>query len=126
LPEDDQGWHAARRLFSAHRVDDTRTMQTIAETYAQSGALIDPHSAVAVAAARAEIGAGGSAPMVAFACAHPAKFPDAVERATGIRPKLPPVLDDLLERRERLTILPNDPGAVTRYIRAHARRARTC
>jgi threonine synthase len=39
---------------------------------------------------------------------------------------LPPVLGDLLERRERETVLPNDPGAVTRYIRAHARRARTC
>ena len=126
LPEDDQGWRSARRLFSAHRVDDTRTMQTIAQTYARSGALIDPHSAVAVAAARAELRAGGgSAPMVAFACAHPAKFPDAVERATGIRPKLPPVLDDLLERRERLTVLPNDPDAVIRYVRAHARRART-
>jgi threonine synthase len=127
LPEDTQVWHAARGLFSAHRVDDTRTMQTIAETYARSGTLIDPHSAVAVAAARAEIRADdGGAPMVAFACAHPAKFPDAVERATGIRPELPPVLADLLERRERLTMLPNDLGAVTRYIRAHARRARTC
>ncbi len=126
LPEDDQAWRAACRLFSAHRVDDTLTMQTIADTYARSGMLIDPHSAVAVAAALAEIHAGsGGAPMVAFACAHPAKFPDAVERATGIRPELPPVLDDLLERRERLTILPNDHGAVTRYIRAHARRART-
>ena len=127
LPEDAQVWHAARGLFSAHRVDDTRTMQTIAETYARSGMLIDPHSAVAVAAARAELRAGdGGAPMVAFACAHPAKFPDAVERATGIRPELPPVLGDLLERRERLTILPNEPGAVTRYLRAHARRARVC
>src|SRR5262249_5228812 len=47
LPEDPQVWHAARGLFSAHRVDDTRTMQTIAETYARSGTLIDPHSAVA-------------------------------------------------------------------------------
>ena len=101
-------------------------MQTIAETYARSGALIDPHSAVAVAAARDEIGAnGGRAPMVAFACAHPAKFPDAVERATGIRPALPPAFGDLLERSERLTVLPNDAAAVTRYIRAHARRART-
>src|SRR5215831_2685263 len=122
LPEDDQAWRTACRLFSAHRVDDTLTMQTIAETYARSGMLIDPHSAVAVAAARAEIRAlAGSAPMVALACAHPAKFPDAVERATGIRPELPPVLGDLLERRERLTVLPNNPGAVTRYIRAHAR-----
>jgi threonine synthase len=57
-----------------------------------------------------------------LACAHPAKFPDAVERATGIRPPLPPELGDLLERRERVTVLPNDVGAVTRYLRAHARR----
>jgi threonine synthase len=127
LPADAQVWHAARGLFSAHRVDDTLTMQTIAETYARSGMLIDPHSAVALAAARAELRAGdGGTPMVAFACAHPAKFPDAVERATGIRPELPRALGDLLERRERLITLPNDPGAVTRYIRAHARRARTC
>ena len=126
LPEDDRAWRAARRLFSAHRVDDTRTMQTIGETYARSGMLIDPHSAVAVAAARAELRAvSGGALVVAFACAHPAKFPDAVERATGIRPELPSFLGDLLERRERLTVLPNDPGALTRYIRAHARRART-
>jgi threonine synthase len=126
LPEDDQGWRAARLLFSAHKVDDTRTMQTIAETYARSGALIDPHTAVAVAAARDEIRAnGGSVPMIALGCAHPAKFPDAVERATGVRPKLPPVLGDLLARPERLTVLPNDLGAVTGYIRAHARRART-
>jgi threonine synthase len=101
-------------------------MQTIAETYARSGTLIDPHSAVAVAAARAELRAGGGRePIVAFACAHPAKFPDAIERATGIRPELPSVLGDLLERHERFTVLPNDPGAVTRYVRAHARRART-
>ena len=126
LPEDQQGWRAARRLFSAHRVDDACTMQTIKEIYARSGALIDPHTAVAVAAARAEIRASNSsAPMIAFACAHPAKFPDAVERATGIRPTLPPPLDDLLERRERLIVLPNDPDVVTRFIRAHARRAKT-
>jgi threonine synthase len=125
LPEDAQVWQAARHLFSAHRVDDTRTMQTIAETYARSGTLIDPHSAAAVAAARAELHSGsGSTPMVAFACAHPAKFPDAVERATGIRPALPPILGDLLERREQLIVLPNDLGAVTRFIRAHARRCK--
>ncbi len=124
LPEDDQAWRAARGLFSAHKVGDTTTMQTIAQTYARSGALIDPHTAVAVAAARAEIGRHrGAAPMVALACAHPAKFPEAVERATGIRPALPPALGDLLERRERLTVLPNDLAAVVRFIRAHARRA---
>jgi threonine synthase len=122
MPEDDQAWHMARRLFSVFKVDDNQTMETIAETYARSGKLIDPHTAVAVAAARAGISPDdGNAPMIAFACAHPAKFPDAVERATGIRPALPPALGELLERRERVVVLPNDLGAVARFIRAHAR-----
>jgi threonine synthase len=124
LPDDDQAWRAARRLFSAHKVDDTQTMQTITETYARTGMLIDPHTAVAIGSARAEMADDtSSTPMVALGCAHPAKFPDAVERATGIRPELPPALGDLFERRERLISLPNEIGAVTRYIRTHARRA---
>jgi threonine synthase len=124
LPADEQAWRTARDLFSAHKVDDTLTMQTIAETHARSGTLIDPHTAVAVAAARAALGIEADpAPMVAFATAHPAKFPDAVERATGIRPALPPALGELFEKRERLTVLANDRSAVKRFIRAHARRA---
>jgi threonine synthase len=125
LPRFDREWRAAQGLFSAHKIDDSSTMQTIAETYARSGMLIDPHTAVAVGAARAELDANEcAAPMVALACAHPAKFPDAVERATGIRPPLPGELADLFERRERLTVLPNDQAAVTRYIHAYARRRR--
>ena len=99
-------------------------MQAIADTYARAGILIDPHTAVAVAAAPAELGAQpGGAPMVALATAHPAKFPDAVERATGIRPPPPAALAELFDQRERMTILPNDFGAVRRFIRAHTRRA---
>jgi len=60
--------------------------------------------------------------MIALASAHPAKFPDAAARATGIRPALPPALGDIMERRERVTVLPNDLNAVARYVRAHARR----
>ncbi len=124
LPADEQAWRTARDLFSAHKVDDTLTMQTIAETHARSGTLIDPHTAVAVAAARAALGMQADpAPMVALATAHPAKFPDAVERATGIRPALPPALGELFEKRERMAVLPNDLGTVRRFIRAHARRA---
>ena len=128
LPKDAQAWQRARGLFSGHRVDDAATLRTIGETYARTGHLIDPHSAVGVAAARAELAAAkrdqndSAAPMVALACAHPAKFPDAVERATGIRPPLPPALGDLMERRERITVLPNDAAAVSKYLRAHARR----
>jgi threonine synthase len=123
LPADDQAWRAARGLFSAYKVDDTQTMETIAQTYARTGVLIDPHTAVAVASAQADIAArDGGAPMIALGCAHPAKFPEAVERATGILPALPPTLGDLFERRERITALPNEIGAVTRFIRSHARR----
>jgi len=125
LPEDDQAWQAVRGQFTGHRVDDAATLRTIGETYARTQQLIDPHTAVAVAAAQAELAAGPptEAPMVALACAHPAKFPDAVERATGIRPPLPPGLADLFERQERMMVLPNDPAAVARYLRATARRS---
>ncbi len=123
LPQDAQAWRRAQSLFAGHRVDDAATLDTIADTYRRAGMLIDPHSAVAVAAARAAIRADASAtPMVALATAHPAKFPDAVERATGIRPALPPSLAGILDARERITTLPNDVGAVARFVRAHARR----
>jgi threonine synthase len=127
-PKGDEAWRRARTLFSGHRVDDAMTLDTIADTYRRSGLLIDPHSAVAVAAARAELAATefadetGATPMIALASAHPAKFPDAVERATGIRPVLPPALAEIMERRERITALPNDAGVVARFVRAHARR----
>ncbi len=128
LPQDDDAWRRTRALFSAYRVDDSMTLATIADTYRRSGLLIDPHTAVAVAAARAELARaelaeeGGATPIVALATAHPAKFPDAVERATGIRPALPPALAEIIEKRERVTTLPNDVGAVARFVRAHARR----
>jgi threonine synthase len=129
LPADEQAWRQARGLFSAHRVDDPLTVKTIAEVHARSGILIDPHTAVAVAAARAEIEGMNideetrATPMIALASAHPAKFPDAVARATSIRPELPPALAGIMERRERMTVLPNDARAVAQFVRAHARRA---
>jgi len=127
LPEDEQSWRRARGLFSGHRVDDRATLDTMADTYRRAGLLIDPHTAVGVAAARAEIAAEiarerGTAPMVVLATAHPAKFPDAVERAAGIRPAVPPALAEIGDKREHVTVLPNDVGAVARFVRAHARR----
>jgi threonine synthase len=124
LPADDQGWRRARQLFAAHRVDDAQTLDTIAATYRQTGLLIDPHTAVAVAAARAEMSEETTTPMIALATAHPAKFPEAVERATGIRPPVPAALADIMERREHITVLPNDVAEVAGFLRSHAGRAR--
>jgi threonine synthase len=125
LPPDEQAWRRAGRLFSGHRVDDAQTLAAIGDTYRRTGRLIDPHTAIAVAAARAGLARQDStSPIVALATAHPAKFPDAVERATGIRPPVPASLAEIIDKPERITVLPNDAGAVARYLRAHARRAR--
>ncbi|MBX6322847.1 MAG: threonine synthase [Rhodospirillaceae bacterium] len=108
----------ARAVFEGVRCDDRATLATIAETWRRCGVLIDPHSAVGLAAARAAARQQGE-PMVVLATAHPAKFPDAVARATGERPALPPPLADLMTRPERLDVLPNDLAAVEDYIRRH-------
>ncbi|MCE2509809.1 MAG: threonine synthase [Alphaproteobacteria bacterium] len=110
----------ALETFSAHRFDDVATLATIAAVHRENGLLIDPHTAIAVAAARA-VRDGDDAPVVALASAHPAKFPDAVERATGTRPALPKRLADLFEREERMVTLPNDLAEVKAHVRAHAR-----
>jgi threonine synthase len=120
LPPDDQAWQAASKYFAGHRVDDDGTLAEIGDTYKRTGMLLDPHTAVAVAAARAHAKDSG-APMVALATAHPAKFADAVERATGVRPKLPPSLSEIMDKREEVAVLPNDVAAVARFIRERAR-----
>ncbi len=111
-------------LFAAYRADDDQTRVAIAETWRRSGLLVDPHTAVglhAARAARADHVVAASVPMVALACAHPAKFPEAVAAATGIHPALPERLADLSARPERLTVLPNDLDAVQAFILRHAR-----
>jgi threonine synthase len=105
----------ARELFDAARVDEDETAATMAEVLRATAQLVDPHTAVGIRAGRA-CRLDPKVPLVTLATAHPAKFPDAVERATGVRPGLPPHLADLLERPERCTILPNDLAAVRRHI----------
>jgi len=111
---------AMRMIFSAARVDEAETATTIKWMRDETGELIDPHTAVGVAAARRERGDLGT-PMVTLATAHPAKFPDAVKKATGVHPELPPRMADLFKREERLDILPNDLHAVETFIRERAR-----
>jgi threonine synthase len=108
----------ARALFDGFRLEDDGTLRVIAETFEHTGELIDPHSAVGLAAAQAAR-RDSAEPVVVLATAHPAKFPDAVERATGQRPPLPRQLADLFDRPERLEVLPNDLAAIQDFIRQH-------
>lgn len=100
-------------VFSSASVDDETTLAEISRIWRDCGLAIDPHTATGVAAARA-VSADG--PIITLATAHPAKFPDAVERATGQRPALPEHLADLYERPERIVELPADLAAVQAYI----------
>jgi len=109
-----------RRLFDAHRFDDSETAAEIAARLRESGELLDPHSAIGTAAARAETRPEIAA-VVALACAHPAKFPEAVEQACGVRPELPTRLADLYEREERCSTLPNDLAILQDFIRDRRR-----
>jgi len=113
----DPVWHRARGRFAAFRLDDPGTEAEIRRLHAATGYLADPHTAIGIAAARAHP-AGPGVPTVAMATAHPAKFPEAMERATGHRPALPPRMEDLFEREERFTVMPNDLGAIEAAVRA--------
>jgi threonine synthase len=120
LPITRRQWQAARALFQAERIDDEETRATMADTYRRTGVLVDPHTAVALAAAR-RVKRDQTTPMIVVATAHPAKFPDAVVSACGVRPEMPPRLANLMALPERRVNLPNDLGAVQNYVRAQAR-----
>jgi threonine synthase len=106
---------SARELFDAARVDEAEVAATMADVLRATGTLIDPHTAVGVAAGR-RCRQSSKIPLVALATADPAKFPDAVRAATGITPALPARLAELERRPERFTLLPNDLAAVRRQI----------
>jgi threonine synthase len=113
---------AIRESFAAGRASESETSATMAAVLAESGYLLDPHTAVGVSVARGlELGA---APVVILATAHPAKFPAAVKAATGVEPALPAWLSDLNERQERFDVLANDQDAVEEYVRARSRAGR--
>jgi threonine synthase len=85
----------------------------------EAGQVIDPHTAIGLAAARAA-GLPPEVPVVTLATAHPAKFRDPVERATGVRPALPGRMGDLFQREERYATLPGTYEAVSSYVAARA------
>lgn len=110
--------HTIRRHFAAERVQEDEILQTICSVHQDTGMLLDPHTAIAVAAGRRAHNIQ-EAPLVHLATAHPAKFPDAVEKASGVRPSLPEHMADLMERDERMTTVPNTLDAIKGYINEH-------
>ena len=113
-------WHRATTVLHGFRLDDEGTLAEIRRLDSVCGYVADPHTAIGVAAARAL--PCRHVPTIAVATAHPAKFPDAMERATGRRPALPNHLADLYERSEIFIVAPNSLDAVEASIRAFAYR----
>ena len=107
-------WQRAREVFDGFSLDDAGTGAEIAFWQNGCGYVADPHTAIGLAAART---LPQSVPMVALATAHPAKFPDAVERAIGRRPASPPRLCHLHDKPERSVTVPNDLRAVEEQVR---------
>ena len=110
----------ARKEFSAHRCDDAKTIEIIKSCYDETGIVIDPHTAVGLHGALSTKD-DPSVPIINLACAHPAKFPDAVEKAIGKRPPLPERMRDLLDRKEYYTPMANDLAKIQDYVKKNTR-----
>lgn len=108
-------WQRMAKLFQAYRVGDDATTDTIAAVHGECGAILDPHTAIGVAAGRQAKKSSDTA-LICMGTAHPAKFPEAVEVATGSRPTLPPKLSNILTMEERITRLPNQLATIQSYI----------
>ena len=105
---------ALREQYLSGRVSEEETLAMIRTIRAETGEILCPHSAIGVAVARQHVEPG--VPMVTLATAHPAKFPDAVEAAIGIRPVLPPHMETLFDLPERVTRVENDVQALKSLI----------
>jgi len=110
------GWLA--EIHRAGKLEDTAALDVMSELWTQEGRLVDPHTAVGIGVARAH---RGDNPMICLATAHPAKFPDAVVRATGQHPELPGPLADLFDRPERYDVAENDLATIQARVRAAGR-----
>ena len=108
---------ALRESFDSGRVSEDETLETIKATLTRSSELVCPHTAVGIRVAEEHRAA--DVPMITLATAHPAKFPAAVEQASGEHPPLPSRMSDLYERPERVTRIANDLGALEDHIKGH-------
>lgn len=115
VPQD--AWKNICENFSAMRLDDDETIIAMRRFYKESHYCADPHSAIGLEAGRHY--KESDIPMIAAATAHPAKFPDAVKKATNVQPELPPHLADLFTRKERYITLPDNLASVQNAIKTH-------
>ncbi|QNT78500.1 threonine synthase [Entomobacter blattae] len=108
-------WQAIGEKFTGLSLNDEETSQQIRKVYEQSHYLADPHSIIGIAAGQKFLQPG--IPMICMATAHPAKFPDAMEKACSIRPKLPHHLASLMTKQEHSLTLPNNLAEIQSAIR---------
>src|SRR3974390_1074359 len=113
---------AIREAFDAGRADETETSAAIRAAWREAGDLVDPHTAVALAVADRDV-TETSVPNIVLSTAHPAKFPDAVEAACGVRPQLPVWLDGLMSKPEQIRIAKNDQATVEKFVLSVSRAA---
>lgn len=113
-----QKWQQLRDSFHSARVDDATTCETIASVFAESGKLVDPHTAVGIKAARL-CNMDRTVPMITLSTAHPAKFTDAITEAGLETPDLPPHLRDLMTKEEHYNVVPNQLSVVTDFVKKH-------
>ena len=106
---------AIREEFDAGRADETETAAAIRAAWREAGDLVDPHTAVALAVADRDT-SDSRIPNIVLSTAHPAKFPDAVEAACGVRPQLPAWLDGLMTKPEHIKVMKNDQAEVERFV----------
>lgn len=108
-------WRRSLELFDGHRLSNDETAAAMKAILESSGELVDPHTAIGIVAGWTKR-RDPSVPLIIAGTAHPAKFPDAVEAATGVRPELPPSMSDLYNREERYERLPNSLNAVQEHV----------
>lgn len=115
-------WEQVRALFDSYAVDDETTCEVIRQVHEETGYLLDPHTAIGIKAAR-ECRRDTRVPMITLATAHPVKFPEPVVQAGLQSPALPTHLQDLHQREERYTVLPNDLAQVQAFLAEHVHRS---
>ena len=110
----------AAKLFTSVRADESDMAKALRWAHEHANEVIDPHTAIGLHAALAQGDLDPEVAVVTLATAHPSKFRDAVERATGVRPSLPTRIGDLFAREEACTDLPGDYSAVCEFLLANA------